>query len=106
MPVFDIKVLVVSIGKVALMVFVFSSMILFFNYLSGELTAIIKKAFSLTGSLGDVKFGYFACALGLDKFLTDLVVSIYVAVSIYLSSLISIIVFRYTVVIFKMLMSF
>jgi hypothetical protein len=105
MPVFDIKALVVSIAKVALMIFIFSSIILFFNYLSGELFNIIRKTYSLTDSL-HIEFGYFACAIGLDKFLTDLVSSIYMAVSIYLSSIISIVVFRYTIVMFKMLMSF
>ena len=106
MPVFDFKALLITLGKIVLMGFVFSSMILFFSYLGGELTAIITKAFSLTGSIDNIEFGYFACAIGLDKFLTDLVASIYVAVSVYLSSLISIIVFRYTVVLFKMLMNF
>ncbi len=106
MPVFDFKALLITLGKIVLMGFVFSSMILFFSYLGGELKAIITKAFSLTDSLDNIEFGYLACAIGLDKFLIDLVASIYVAVSVYLSSLISIIVFRYTVVLFKMLMNF
>jgi len=102
---FDIKSLAKTIAKFACMALVISSLVYFFKDFSVDLSSIFQKAYHPIESAKEFKFGYLFCAIGLDTFLTDLFASVYVAVGVYFTSMISVISFRKLILLFKMCIS-
>ena len=102
MPVFSL----VEIAKLTGKILVFAFMLTILKNFSVEILDVIRTVITsmLPDSLNGLNLGFFANAIGLVDFLNTLLSSLYVAGGIFISGLISIIVFKYSIKAYTLLM--
>ena len=104
MPTINLTQLGLIAAKALVMIAFFSLFVSFMSNFSSMLISIIGKLFGSVGAVGSLNLGYVAGAIGLDVFINNLLSSVYIAGSVYVSAMITILIFKNSVTIYKLVM--
>lgn len=97
----DVVKIAITGVKILVIGTVFTMIISFVNSITTKIGSIISTAFGEVNAVGSLDLGYVAGAIGADEFINALLSSLYIAISLYGSVMISIIIFKYSIIIYK-----
>jgi len=98
----DFTKIAIIVVKILVIGVVFAIIISFMSTFSGMIGSALGSMFSSTGTLGSLNLGYVAGAVGADTFVNNVLASVYIAGSFYISSMVGILIFQYSIKIYDM----
>jgi len=104
MPTINLTLIAQIAGKLIIFGILAGILLSFVGSFYEIISTIIGKMSGVSSSVNGLNLGWFANAIGLVSFLNTLMVSLYVAVSIFVSGLVTILGFKFGIRFYQMLM--
>jgi len=105
MPTINLTQIALLAFKATIMIAFFSIIVSFMSSFSVMMQGILSTLFSSVGAVGSLNIGYVAGAIGADTFINNVLSSVYIAGAVYVSAMVSILVFKYSTKIYQTIMS-
>ena len=105
MPTINLTQVALLSFKLTVMGIIFAIIVSFMSSFSNTVSSILTTLFSSVGSVGSLNLGYVAGAIGADIFINNVLSSVYIAGSVYVSAMVSILIFKHSLNIYKMIMA-
>jgi len=106
MPTISLTQIALIASKLIVVGILFALMLSFMGDFSLMITTSISSIFNSTSSMNSLNLGYFAGAIGLDTFVNTLLASLYTAGSLYISGMVGIIIFKYSIKVYQTITNF
>lgn len=106
MPTISLTQIAVIAGKLVIIGLLFSLMVSFMGTFQSMISGLLSNIFSSLGSINSLNLGYVAGAIGMDSFVNTLLVSLYTGGSLYISGMVGIIIFKYSIQAYKTITNF
>jgi len=105
MPTISLTRLAIIAAKVALMALIFTFFVSYIDVFSATLTGLFSSMTGVLTTANGLDLGYVSYAIGFTSFLNLLIGVIYLAISLYLTGMFSVIVFKLTLRLYTYVMS-
>ena len=106
MPTINLTQIALIAAKINLVTILFAIMVSYMGEFQSLISVILSKIFGGFGEHGSLNLGYVAGAIGLSSFLNLLVASLYSAGSLYISGMVGIIIFKYSIKVYQTITNF
>ncbi len=106
MPIISLTELAKIAAKLIVIAILAGIILTFIGSFVGIISIIFSKMSGISSSINGLNLGWFASAIGLVSFLNSLMVSFYVAISVLVSGMVTILGFKYGIQFYKLLMKF
>ena len=104
MPTINLTQIALLAFKAIVMGIIFSVIVSFMSSFSSTVSSILNTLFGSVGSVGSLNIGYVAGAIGADTFINNLLSSVYIAGAVYVSAMVSILIFQYSLKVYNIMM--
>lgn len=106
MPTISLTQIAIIAGKLVIMGLLFAVITSFMDEFNTMISTLLSTVFGSFDSVNSLNIGYVAGAIGAVDFLNLLFTSIYTAGSLYISGMVGIIIFKYSIKVYQTITNF
>jgi len=106
MPTISLTQIAIIAGKLIIIGLLFALMVSYMGDFQTIISDLLSKIFTSFNSIDSVNLGYLAGVLGFDTFINAIFTSLYAGGSLYISGMVGIIIFKYSIKVYQTITNF